>query len=217
MTNILLIGCGAREHAIAQAIDKSPTKVRLYSIMAWKNPGIIQLCDEYIIAKYNDFSALELFVDKIKPKFCVVGPETPLFEGVVDFLSQKGISSIGPTKKLAQLETSKSFTRNLMQKYNIPGLPKFHVFDSIDGIDEFLDILSEQEKEFVIKPDGLTGGKGVKVQGDHLKDKQDAIDYCKEILQHGPLVIEEKLDGEEFSLQCFTDGIAKVEHVAGSN
>src|SRR3989338_1535362 len=210
MANILLIGCGAREHAIADAVKRSPQKPVLYAVMAWRNPALIAMCEDFIVAKYNDFQALELFVKKIKPEFCIIGPEQPLAEGVVDFLADHGIPCVGPTKSLARLETSKSFTRMLMDKYKIPGLPKFHVFDSMDGIAEFIDMLAEEGKQFVIKPDGLTGGKGVKVQGDHLKGKDDALDYCKEILAQGQVVIEEKLDGEEFSIQCFCDGKAVV-------
>jgi len=210
MVNILLIGSGAREHAIAEALKKSTQNPSLYALMAWKNPGIAELCEEYIIAKYDDLDALGKFAEKVNPEFCVIGPEAPLAAGAVDFLEEKGIPSVGPKKILAQLETSKSFTRNIMQKYSIAGLPKFHAFDSMDGIGEFIDMLSEEGKEFVIKPDGLTGGKGVMVQGDHLKGKDEALLYCKEILSKGKVVVEEKLDGEEFSLQCFTDGKAVI-------
>ena len=206
MTNILLIGCGAREHAIAEAIMRSHERPSIYAVMAWKNPGIIKLCADYIIAAYNDFKALEILAIKIKPEFCMIGPEAPLVEGVVDFLEGIGVPCVGPKKELAQLESSKSFTRNLMHKHKIQGLPKFHVFDSYDGIEEYLDLLEEEGLGFVIKPDGLTGGKGVMVQDDHLKDKAEAALYCKKNLAKGGLVIEEKLQGEEFSLQCFTDG-----------
>ena len=90
-----------------------------------------------------------------------------------------------------------------MKKYKIPGLPKFKVFESLEGVMEFIEDLDQ----VVIKPDGLTGGKGVKVQGDHFQTKEEALKYCSEVLKTHPAVIaEEKLDGEEFSLQCLTDG-----------
>jgi phosphoribosylamine--glycine ligase len=92
-----------------------------------------------------------------------------------------------------------------LEKYNIDGNPKFKIFNknNLNGIDDFLNEIGEA----VVKPDGLTGGKGVRVQGDHFDTKEEAIDYCKEVLEtHPSVVVEEKLDGEEFSLQCLTDG-----------
>ena len=111
---------------------------------------------------------------------------------------------VGPSKSLARLETSKGFARNLLKKHNINASPEFRVFEKFDEqeIGSFLDHL----KEFAVKPDGLTGGKGVKLSGEHLKTKEDALEYCRELLEKGNVVIEEKLDGEEFSLQTLTDG-----------
>jgi phosphoribosylamine--glycine ligase len=101
------------------------------------------------------------------------------------------------------LETSKSFTRNLVSKYHIPGNPQFKVFNTIDGVEAFLD----QLEGIVIKPDGLTGGKGVLVQDDHFTTKEEALQLCLQILKESSsLIVEEKFDGEEFSLQCLCDG-----------
>jgi phosphoribosylamine--glycine ligase len=95
-----------------------------------------------------------------------------------------------------------------MKKYDIEGNPRFKVFNSIEGVEEFLAEL----EGIVIKPDGLTGGKGVKVQGDHFETKEEALTYCKQVLEtHPSVVVEEKLDGEEFSLQSFTDGVNIVD------
>jgi len=128
-----------------------------------------------------------------------------LNEGVVDKLQEIGIPSIGPTKLMARLETSKSFTRDLLNKYKIDGNPKFKVINH-DNINELNDFLNELDG-VVIKPDGLTGGKGVKVQGDHFDTQEEALKYCVEVLEsHQTVIVEEKLDGEEFSLQCLTDG-----------
>ena len=106
-----------------------------------------------------------------KIEFAVIGPEDPLNNGVVDALAKYGIPAVGPTKSLARLETSKSFTRNLVSKYNIPGNPQFKVFTAMDGVEAFLN----QLEGIVIKPDGLTGGKGVLVQGDHFATKEEAL------------------------------------------
>jgi phosphoribosylamine--glycine ligase len=146
-----------------------------------------------------------------RPDFVVVGPEEPLADGIVDELrSQLGIPCIGPTKALARLESSKSFTRKLLADHSIEGNPEHKVFESLDGVEDYLIQLGE----FVIKPDGLTGGKGVKVSGDHLHSVSDGVEYCRELLRHpsAKFVIEEKLDGEEFSLQSFCDG-SHVKHM----
>ena len=201
--NILLIGNGAREHVIAETIARSPKNPKLFAYMDKFNPGIAELCEDTQIGKLDDVEAIKAFAQAINATYAVVGPEAPLDAGVVDALEEVKISSFGPNQELAQLETSKSFTRLLMKKYNIPGNPKFFVSDNIDEIREFVKGLDE----FVVKPDGLTGGKGVKVQGDHFSTKEEGVAYAEEVLRtHPTVVIEEKLDGEEFSLQCITDG-----------
>lgn len=203
MSNIMLIGNGAREHAIAEAISRSTPKPRLISFMKANNPGIASLSEKVELGSYSDLKAITDFAAENKSEFAVIGPEDPLNNGVVDALSQIGIPAVGPTKSLARLETSKSFTRNLVSKYNIPGNPQFKVFKTIDGVEDFLNKL----EGIVLKPDGLTGGKGVMVQGDHFATKQEALKICRQILAESQsLIVEEKFDGEEFSLQCLCDG-----------
>lgn len=204
MVNILLIGNGAREHVIAESIVNSPQKPKLFSYMKANNPGIARLSEQVQIGKYDDLEEIENFAKSVATDFAVIGPEDPLQNGVVDALEQIDIPCVGPKKELARLETSKSFTRLLMKKYKIPGLPKFRVFESVEGVMEFIE---ELNPNIVIKPDGLTGGKGVKVQGDHFQTEEEAYTYCEDVLkQHKSVIVEEKLEGEEFSLQCFTDG-----------
>ncbi|RMF05681.1 phosphoribosylamine--glycine ligase [Candidatus Woesearchaeota archaeon] len=200
---VLLVGNGGREHAIAEATVMSPTDVKLYAIMSYKNPGIAKLCDDYRIADLTNFVAMKEFIQRIRPNFAIIGPEAPLGAGIADFFEEYNIPTVGPKKSLARLETSKAFTRELMQKYNIEGLPRFRVFESSEGLTEYLEELGQ----VVVKPDGLTGGKGVKVQGDHFKTLNEAYDYAMEILsKKQKVVIEEKLEGEEFSLQSFVSG-----------
>ena len=203
MPNILLIGNGAREHALAEAITRSPQKPQLFSFMKSNNPGIASLSVKIMLGSYSDLEAITGFAEQNKIEFAVIGPEDPLNNGVVDALAKINILAVGPTKSLARLETSKSFTRNLVSKYKIPGNPQFKVFTAITGVESFLNEL----EGIVLKPDGLTGGKGVQVQGDHFATKEEALNLCKQILVGGSsLVIEEKFDGEEFSLQCLCDG-----------
>jgi len=208
MTTILLIGNGAREHAIAEAFTRSAEKPRIFAYMKSNNPGIGSLCDDVQLGNYDDIEAITAFAQSIAPDFVFIGMEEPLKHGVADALEELGIPCVGPKKELAKLETSKSFTRLLLQKYKIEGNPVFKVFESKEGLIGFLRGL----KGIVIKPDGLTGGKGVKVQGDHFYTVDEAYDYCIEVLQtHPAVVVEEKLDGEEFSLQCFTDGVTVLD------
>ncbi len=115
------------------------------------------------------------------------------------------IPTIGPTKALAQIETSKEFARDLMKQYQIPGLPRYQKFSSLDQVDEFLHQLGPQN--YVVKANGLMGGKGVKVAGDHLHSFAEARSFCNDILHSKQrFIIEEKLLGQEFSFMCFADG-----------
>ena len=201
---VLLVGHSARAHVIAETLKKNKT-AKLFSFMKSKNPGIVALSEKVKICSYSDLDSVKKFAEENNIDFAFIGPEDPLNEGVVDKLQEIGIESIGPTKLLARLETSKSFTRELLEKYDIDGNPKFKVFNK-ENFNEIKDFFSEING-IVVKPDGLTGGKGVKVQGDHFNTKEEALAYCKEVLEtHPAVVVEEKLDGEEFSLQCLTDG-----------
>jgi len=203
MPNVLLIGNGAREHAIAEAVVRSVKKPLLFAYMKANNPGIANLSKGVRLGGYGDMAAILDFARANETAFAIVGPEDPLNEGVVDSLLTAGIPAVGPTKSLARLETSKSFTRNLAEKYGIPGNVPFRVFTSEAGLPEFIATLDE----VVVKPDGLTGGKGVMVQGDHFFKKEECLEICRQILkEHDRVIVEEKLTGEEFSLQCLCDG-----------
>lgn len=203
MANILLIGNGAREHAIAEAIVRSGCRPVLFSYMKANNPGIGALSAKSRLESYADLKTINAFAVENKIDFAVIGPEDPLNNGVVDSLASIGIPAVGPTQSHARLETSKAFTRRLLEKYGIPGNPAFRVFESMDGIEEFIEGIAG----IVIKPDGLTGGKGVLVQGDHFATKTEALAHCRKILaEHPRLIVEEKFEGEEFSLQYLSDG-----------
>lgn len=204
MARILLIGNGAREHVIAETVKRSARNTALFSCMKANNPGIASLSDDVLTGSYDDMEKIGQFARKNSVDFAIIGPEDPLNNGIVDFLKNEGIPSVGPTKSLARLETSKAFTRNLLEKYDIPGNPRFRTFSSLEGIEEFIGGLGG----VVVKPDGLTGGKGVMVQGDHFQTKDEALEHCENILkEHSSVMVEEKFEGEEFSLQCLCDGV----------
>ena len=205
---ILLLGSGAREHAIARALACSPQNPAIACLAANKNPGIQKLAEQFKVGSISDPKSVVSFAQKCCAKLTIIGPEAPLQAGVADALWNAGIPTVGPKKAHAQIETSKGFTRDLLAKYNIPGGPLYRRFDSLDGVAEFLEELGE---DYVVKYDGLMGGKGVKVSGDHLHSHDEALDYCTKLVNRGgSFVVEEKLIGEEFSLMSFCDG----EHLA---
>ncbi|WP_419420954.1 phosphoribosylamine--glycine ligase [Legionella sp. D16C41] len=203
--NILIIGSGAREHAIAKALSRSSQRPNLYCYGTSLNPGIKELCKEYSIGVITDCIKVTQQAKSWSINLAIIGPEAPLEQGMADALWQADIPTIGPKKALAQLETSKEFGRDLMQKYQIAGLPKYKKFNSLDNVAEFINELGEEH--YVIKANGLMGGKGVKVAGEHLNSIDEALAFAKEILAHQQtFIIEEKLIGQEFSFMCFADG-----------
>ena len=201
---ILVIGSGAREHAIVRALGRSPQDKEIFCLASNMNPGIAELCDEILIGNFNDPDFVVSYAKETDATLAIVGPENPLAAGIADALWDTGVKTVGPKKDLAQLETSKAFARNLLKEYDIPGGPKYQTFDAVGGVTDFLNELGEN---YVVKYDGLAGGKGVKVAGDHLHSHDEALAYCQELVDSdGEFVIEEKFVGEEFSLMSFCDG-----------
>lgn len=202
---ILVIGSGAREHALCKALHRSHKQPAIFCFASSLNPGITQLTQDYAIGKITDCEAVVAQAEKWGIEIAIIGPEAPLEQGLADALWQTGIAVIGPTADLARIETSKEFARDLMQKNAIPGVPHYQKFDSLDGVEACLAQLGDGN--YVIKANGLMGGKGVKVAGDHLHSFQEAIAFCEEIIaSKQTFIIEEKLIGEEFSFMCFADG-----------
>jgi phosphoribosylamine--glycine ligase len=201
---ILIVGSGAREHAIAVALSRSPQKPLVLCFSGARNPGIEGLCESYGIGEITDAKKVAEFATAHGVTLAVLGPEAPLAAGVADGLWSVGVAVVGPTKSLARVESSKAFTRELLAKYSIEGNPFFQRFESMDGVE---DVLARFPMQHVIKDDGLAGGKGVKVCGDHLHSLDESLEFCRELVEHGnPFVVEEKLEGEEFSLMSFSDG-----------
>ncbi|MBI2415857.1 MAG: phosphoribosylamine--glycine ligase [Candidatus Kerfeldbacteria bacterium] len=202
--NIVVIGSGAREHALVWKLAQHSTAT-LYNYGPTTNPGIVPLVQEIGIGDVTAVADVVQWCQERQVTIAWIGPEAPLAAGLVDALEGLGISCIGPTKKLAQLESSKSFTRQLLQKYQVPGSPQYQVFTTLAGVEDFIRSLNDA---VVVKPDGLTGGKGVRVMGEQLQQRADAVAYCAELLSHHGqrVVVEEKLIGQEFSLMSMADG-----------
>lgn len=207
MKKVLLIGNGAREHVIGETLKRAGAEIYTYGKA--RNPGLMEISAGYRTGGLKDFAAMREFALEVKPDFAFVGPDDPIADGTADMLLELEIKSVAPLKTVARLESSKSFARDLLAKYGIPGNPKFKVFYDDEGMEEFLKELGE---DFVVKADGLMGGKGVKVSGDHLRGHNEALSYAHECLEAaGRVVIEEKLIGQEFSLMSFCDGTFTAE------
>jgi phosphoribosylamine--glycine ligase len=199
---VVLYGKSSRTDAILRSLCQSKRIKHCYVQTEVCNQSLASKATVEIGQSVTEQEVTD-FARRHHPDFAVFGPEEPLAAGAVDWLKKLGVPSVGPTGSLARLESSKAFTRRLLSNYNIEGNPEYRIFETLDGLPKYLHELGE----YVIKPDSLTGGKGVKVSGDHLETIADGIEYARSLLAKGvPVVVEEKLEGEEFSLQSFCDG-----------
>jgi phosphoribosylamine--glycine ligase len=206
-SRILIIGKDARTDAIAAACADSPGRPTLFGLTEMTIPGLIEKCREVRFGSLRDLGSARSAARAFQPDLVIIGPEDPLEVGYADEFRSMGIDVFGPGRALAAVESSKSWARTLLDRYQIPGNPPYRVFASADGLREYMQELGA----FVVKPDGLTGGKGVRVFGEHLHTIEEALDYAQATLAtDGRVLIEERLRGEEFSLQTITDGAAVV-------
>jgi len=194
---VLLVGSGGREHAIAMAIKKSEPEPTLYAAMKYKNPGIAKLCEDYSLVNEMDIPKITDYADKFD--LVVIGPEAPLAAGIVDSLESRGIRTFGPTTNAAMIESDKGWARSFMSKHGIKGCPRYELFTDLFEADTFIKD-NIDERDLVIKPVGLTGGKGVLT----INEYEEGRDYLKKL--QGQVIIEECLTGEEFTIQAFVDG-----------
>ncbi len=195
---VLLVGGGGREHAIARAIVGSDHDADLYACASNKNPGIDRLAAAYETLDENDPNAVVEYAESVDATLAMIGPESPLDSGVTDALDDAGIYTFSPRQSEAQLECDKSFQRKFMTEHGIPGTPEFAVFENVEAACEYVEMY---EGDVAVKPHGLTGGKGVRVTGDQLT-KAEAVEYMRDSGWDN-WVIEERLIGEEFTVQAF--------------
>lgn len=203
-TNVLLIGSGGREHALAWGIAKSPLLGKLY--IAPGNPGTAQL-GENVTLDVTDHSAVIHFIQQHEIDLTVVGPEQPLVDGIADTLQTAGYAVFGPQRKAAMLEGSKEFAKNFMQRHNIP-TASYKVFSQNEFDQAATYIKSQGKYPVVLKADGLAAGKGVLIP----ESEEEALAALEE-LKTGSLsgaaarlVIEEFMEGEEASVFAMCDG-----------
>lgn len=197
-----MIGRGGREHAICQKFSESNLVEKVY--VAPGNPGMKDVA-ELVSIEENQHEQLVQFAKENEISLTFVGPETPLLEGVTDRFSAEGLTVFGPTQKAALIEGSKSFAKDLMKKYNIP-TAEYEVFTEYEAAVKYVE---GKGTPIVIKADGLAAGKGVVV----ALTIEEATDALKDMLldqkfgqSSAAVVIEEFLQGEEFSLMAFVNG-----------
>ncbi|CUB31518.1 phosphoribosylamine--glycine ligase [Bacillus cereus] len=200
--NVLVIGRGGREHALAWKFAQSEKVEKVY--VAPGNEGMRDVATPIDIDE-NDFDALVLFAKENHVELTFVGPEIPLMNGIVDRFKEEGLRVFGPNKAAAVIEGSKAFTKELMKKYNIPTA----AYETFTDYEEAVQYIEKVGAPIVIKADGLAAGKGVTV----AMTLEEALQAAKEMLQDvkfgeasKKVVIEEFLDGQEFSLMAFVNG-----------
>ena len=201
MAKVLVVGGGGREHEIVHALSKSAKVDEIYAIPG--NAGIAKLA-MCVNIKDNDVEGIVDFAKAEAVDLVVVGPEATLALGIIDELTKAGIKAFGPTKSAAMIEASKNFAKELMLKYDIP-TARFEVFNDYK---EALEYVKISPFPTVIKYDGLAQGKGV-VIANNLKEADETLKdmLLDDKFGHGKVVIEEYLEGPEFSLMCFVDGV----------
>ncbi|MBT5577968.1 MAG: phosphoribosylamine--glycine ligase [Porticoccaceae bacterium] len=202
--NVLIIGSGGREHALAWKAAQSADVTRVF--VAPGNAGTaMEATIENLAIKVDDFSALAEFAASNEVGLTIVGPEQPLVDGIVDYFTARDLPIFGPTKGAAQLEGSKAFTKDFLERHQIPTAS----YGNFTDVDQALDYLKEVGAPIVIKADGLAAGKGVIV----AMTMAEAEDAVRDMLAGNAfgeaghrVVIEEFLDGEEASFIVMVDG-----------
>ena len=197
---ICIIGSGGREHAICKTISTSQKVSKIYCLPG--NAGTQELA-ENINLDINDFDKILKFLKESKVDLVIVGPEKPLVNGIVDYLESNKIKVFGPRKIPSQLEGSKTFTKNICKKYNIP-TANFGIFEKKE---DAINFLKNSKFPIVIKADGLAAGKGVYIS----KNLSEAIEAVNEVFDGKfgvakKILVEEFLNGEEMSFFVICDG-----------
>ncbi|CEA03727.1 Phosphoribosylamine--glycine ligase [Jeotgalicoccus saudimassiliensis] len=197
--NVLVIGGGGREHALVKALSRSKHTEKIHAVPG--NDSMKKYAEIHNGISDSDIEPIVELAVKENITWTVIGPEAPLTAGLADSLEAAGVKVFGPRKREAQLESSKTFAKNIMMKYGIP-TAEYRAFTNLIEASEYV---KEQGAPIVIKKDGLAAGKGVAV----AMTEDEALDALREMFVEGennPVVIEEFLEGEEFSLMVLVNG-----------
>ncbi|MCA8836910.1 MAG: hypothetical protein K8963_03530 [Proteobacteria bacterium] len=214
MNKILLVGHGGRESAFAKNLCRDSA---VYALAGHVNPTIARCCEEsggqLVTGSVEDGRLVAEMAKSHGIDYAFVNADGPLSQGVVDSLTEAGIKTIGPTRAGSRIEWDKIYSIRLVEELFPQYCPRFFVAQNAQQAHEAVTSLCADGTEVVIKPQGLTGGKGVKVMGEHLADAAEATAYAESLLRadaDAPVLVTEKLDGIEFTLMGITDGISVV-------
>jgi phosphoribosylamine--glycine ligase len=200
---VLLIGGGGREHALAWKLKQSPRVTKI-----WCAPGNAGIAAEAesVDVDSGDVAAIVALAEKIRPELTVVGPELPLVNGIADAFAVRNWAIVGPSRQAAKLEGSKVFSKQFLQRHNIPTAKMYGAYDSADKANVALETV---KWPVVMKADGLCAGKGVFL----APDKEAAKNFISSVMEKQELgeggrriLLEETLEGEELSFIILTDG-----------
>ncbi len=195
----LIVGGGAREHAVGVTLARAGAEIIVASPHA--NPGLERIARASVRVDVDQAQRIADFGEREEIDYAVIGPEAALAAGTSDALRAAEIPVVGPSQAAARIESSKLYCRELLQRHAIGGQPVWRAPERIEQVEA---TLAEFSGPLVIKPSGLTAGKGVWVQGPDFTDARPGAAYAKSLLAQGQRVlIEEKLEGEEFSQMAF--------------
>lgn len=212
--NFLIVGSGGREAAFAKKLFAETT---LFAFASHQNPTIAHCVTksggEIIVGDVNNPQAVADFAVKNTIDYAFVSADDPLANGVVDELLARGIKAVGGTQAATRIEWDKVYSIEIMQEVCPQFNPFYKVVANASEINSAINEFKNQNMQVVVKPQGLTGGKGVKVMPYHLQDYDDCINYAKELLEKAPsekVLLVEKLEGVEFTIMGLTDGKSLV-------
>jgi phosphoribosylamine--glycine ligase len=198
---VLVVGGGAREHAIAYALRQAEATV--VALAKNRNPGLQELAESFHPVDPGDSSRVVGVARETRVDYAVIGPEAPLIGGLADALRAANIPVVGPGRDGARLEGSKRYCRELLERHQVAASPRHYVLTPTDDAHT---ALGRFPQPFVIKPEQVTSGKGVWVQGADFTTLDQAEQYVGQLRHAAPagaVLLEEKLEGEEFSLMAF--------------
>ena len=206
MKRCLLLGNGGREAVLAEQIAKGFT---LYAILPYANPSVVEQVEnsngKFLIGNPFDKELVKKFVQEENIEACVVSQDNLLQEGLIDLARELGLKTFGPTSQGAKVEWSKTYALEIVEKLAPEMIIKNKSVATLEQLDEVMK--NYEDDSFVVKPEGLTGGKGVKVGSIHFKGKQEGYEYAKSCLElDGSVIVQDKVEGREFTVMALTDG-----------
>ncbi|MCL2342191.1 MAG: hypothetical protein FWC53_04035 [Firmicutes bacterium] len=206
MKKCLLLGNGGREAVMAEYLSKG---YELYSVLPYENPSIVECIEKsggsYLVGDPFSKELVRKFIRENNIEVCVISSDNLLRDGLIDLAREEGLKTFGATSQGSKIEWSKTYGIDIVEKLAPDMIIKNYVVTDEDNLREIIN--TYEKDEFVVKPEGLTGGKGVKVGGIHFKGKEEGFEYALTCLRDaGKVIVQDKVEGEEFTVMALTDG-----------